>query len=234
LESDASEKLSAEQAAESDLDWHQKRAYTHFPRPQCDSEIQIRQILDIVDRCRIVSHESDGTSVGKDSASTLVSTIEVDVRAPSKTLTELINALPDGKDRGSAPIRSKDALCGEKEGTITLTLSLAHEMPHHGDPSARVSLLVGTDQYWGYELFQYATSYSDTGPAETGEQLQALKSRLLHGAPGVEEDKLTDQQFMTLLLMLFLGHELDGYLTEHYTYFVGFFSNDEHRDDLYE
>jgi hypothetical protein len=173
--------------------------------------------------------------MGEDDASTLVATIEVDVRAPSKRLRELIRALPDGEDiRGGGKMKAKTALCGKEEGIVSLTYSLAHEMPDHGDARARISLRIGTEPYRGYQLFNYATPYRGTGlTGEFGPQLLALKSRLLEGAPGLEEDTITDQQFMSLLLMLFLGHLQGGYMFEHFAYFAGYFSNDEHRDDYY-
>eukprot|EP01122_Echinamoeba_exundans_P002214 TRINITY_DN12179_c0_g1_i1.p1 TRINITY_DN12179_c0_g1~~TRINITY_DN12179_c0_g1_i1.p1 ORF type:complete len:389 (-),score=42.88 TRINITY_DN12179_c0_g1_i1:64-1161(-) len=235
LEANAEEQLSVEEVAESDMHWRLKQQYLKFPRPQCDSENQIRQILDILDRCRIASYESDETQVGKDSASTLVSTIEVHVRAPSKELRKLIKTLPDGQDhRQDRPIKPKNAFCGKKEGTLSLTYSCAHEMPKYGDPSTRISLLIGTERYWGYKLFNYESSYSGTGlTGEFGPQLRALKSRLLAGAPGLEESQMTDQQFMSLLLMLFLGHKQGGYVHEHYMYFAGYFANDAHADNHY-
>lgn len=207
------------------LPWPLQERFSAFPRPQCENETQVDQILDILDRFCLIQYSYDFTRVAGNTCEIIHSSIEVKFREPS---TRSANLLSD-------PLLGRLAarLCPSAAGTITLSFSFFYNMPKHGEASTWLLLFMGEDRASQENLFSVESYHRVDFNGDHTLPLQAVKARLLDGAPGVPETQISDQQFMTLLLMLLLGHELRGYDRCHKRHFAGYFSNAAHDDTFY-
>lgn len=221
-------------------DWKRKRVYTAFPRPQCEREEHVDQIMDILDRTRVLSHSHSCTEMGKDSGEELRTTIEIRVRKPSKRSKRNISELKHPKRNGESLALDKDELSVGGRGKIVLTYSFQHKSPKYGDSSTSIEMLLGAYDPEDYSRAQVVCfdfsddiGYSRWG-GEFGPILQALKTRMLDGAPGAKAHPMSDQQFMTLLVLLFLAHDEISSFDYHYkNSFAGYFANEDHNDESY-
>lgn len=234
------ERLQPSEAADAySADWERRAWFTEFPRPQCETQRQIDQVSDILERARLVRHSRSRTGMRGTSAEYLHSTIEIKVNPLSdetkSLLSEQLADLPNALEE-----------LGGAGGKLVLSYASCYFSPKHSDASAWISVFTGASEEedvdeglsqapdtalvcFGLE----SQSGRDRFCGEYNTILLALKSLLLEGAPGSNEAQLTNQQFMTLLVLLFMGHDLqDG--DEHYkNNFAGYFSSPDHLDPFY-
>lgn len=223
------QRLAASEAASKFADdeekWH---SYTAFPRPQCDSEDQADQILDILDRTRVVKYSHDFTDLSDDSHESLRSTIEIEVRKPSERSKKLINALLP-----SYPTADVGFCSNVESGTIELSFIFQHRLPRWGDPTGSILLFANLPHSdSGVECFNLEVQEGfEQLEGDPRPRLLALMARLLDGAPASESTQISEQQFMTLLLQLCLGDKVGSGASHRFSHFAGVFAPDAFDED---
>lgn len=208
--------------------------YLGFPRPQCDNEVQVDQIIDILDRARVVksSHFRDGESNEE-----LQTVIEIDVRKPSDQSKRLISPL-----LLSVPALDGELCCSADSGTIVLTYQFEYKVREWERSSGLIRLFTGPPLLSGEPDSKSSVTLCDL-KVESGNPrfkgnfdklLLALRSRLLDGAPASESAQISEQQFMSLLLLLSLGDQMESPVQYHFSHFAGYFAEDGYDQDYPE
>lgn len=199
--------------------------YCGFPRPQCDSTIQVDQILDILDRFTFDYSDESSTDVLGDCLSESRTTrVSINVRSPGKRSKDLISKL----EKNIRPFLQPSG-----SGVVSVRYSYEYLDPRD-NPSAdiQVRLESGPDGidcinlHWDDE----DTHFNSCEP----EALLALKSRMLDGAPKTPKGaSMTDDQLMTLLLLLLQADSIDSTCPALHRNLAGFFANDNSDDVHY-